>query len=162
MSPAAKESGAGQTTALAARAIRESARAAREPPVRTPLQQQLHHPRQRRVGVHHVVARVQLLQLLETLLAQGDGVGLVQRQRRDVLPHLQLVQLAVRGQDDAAPLRRFQPRRLDLDAVGEEGAGKRRERVQAGGRLVEEAAQAAGQPVERLIGLQLVLEGVLS
>jgi hypothetical protein len=105
---------------------------------------------------------VQLLQLLETLLPQGDGVGLVQGQRRDVLAHLQLVQLAVRRQDHAAALRRIQARRLDLDPVGEEGAGKGRERVQPGSRLVEEAAQPAGQPLQRLIGLQLVLQRVLS
>jgi hypothetical protein len=100
---------------------------------------------------------VEVLQLLQLLLAHRHRVRLVQGQRRHVLPHHQLVQLAVRGEDDAPPLRRVDAGRLHLDAVGEEGAGKRRERVQLCRRLLEQTPQPLGQAVQGGVGFGLVL-----
>ncbi len=104
------------------------------------LQQQLRHLGERVVGVEDVVAGVEV-QLLQPLVAPPYRVDELAGR---VYAYLQLVEIAVRGQDDAAALPALRRPSLDLDAIGEERAGERWKGVELGDGLMQRDRGAAG------------------
>ena len=71
---------------------------------------------------------------LQHLISGGDGVEIA---GREIDADLQLVQLAVGRQHDAAALRTGRAASFDLDGEREEGAGERRKGVEQGDGLLQ-------------------------
>ena len=88
------------------------------------LEEEFGELREGAVGEDDVVARVEVVELLQRFVARLDHVDDVVG---EVDLHLELVELAVFADDDAAEVGALDAVEIDFDGVGEEGAGERRE-----------------------------------